>query len=129
MQGGSGGTGLLCRGFGAGAGNTQLEVLVPVLHRLGFETGIELYGLLDAADLAERELMPNPATVTSTSIGSGLAGVFSGFKPKVMAVATEMGIDPRDIFFELGPRQVVAGQGDLIIDVALALYNRKKKCR
>lgn len=114
------------RGFGAGAGNTQIEVLVPVLHRLGFETGIELYGLLDAADIAECELMPTPSTVTSTSIVSGLAGVFSGFKSKVTAVATEMGIDPRDIFFELGRLQVIAGQEDLIIDVALALSKRQK---
>src|SRR5262249_12107770 len=27
------------RGFGAGAGNTQIEVLVPVLERTGFDTG------------------------------------------------------------------------------------------
>ena len=35
------------RGFGAGAGNTQLEVLVPVLERLGYDTGIDFYRLLD----------------------------------------------------------------------------------
>jgi 4-hydroxy 2-oxovalerate aldolase len=29
------------RGFGAGAGNTQLEVLVAVLHKMGYETGID----------------------------------------------------------------------------------------
>jgi 4-hydroxy 2-oxovalerate aldolase len=109
------------RGFGAGAGNTQLEVLVPVLERLGYQTGIDLYRLLDAADLAERDLMPKPPTIDSISIISGLAGVFSGFKNHVLDVSAREGVDPRDVFFELGRRQAVAGQEDLIVDVALAL--------
>ncbi|WP_331734381.1 4-hydroxy-2-oxovalerate aldolase [Streptomyces sp. NBC_00887] len=109
------------RGFGAGAGNTQLEVLVPVLERLGYRTGIDLYGLLDAADIAERELMPAPPTIDSISVVSGLAGVFSGFKTRVLDIAAREGVDPRDVFFELGRRQAVAGQEDLIMDVALAL--------
>jgi len=109
------------RGFGAGAGNTQLEVLVPVLERLGFATGIDLYGLLDAADLAERELMPAPPSIDSVAVVSGLAGVFSGFKNRVLDISAREGVDPRDVFFELGRRQAVAGQEDLIVDVALAL--------
>ena len=35
------------RGFGAGAGNTQLEALVAVLHKMGYQTGIDLYGVGD----------------------------------------------------------------------------------
>ncbi|HST48396.1 4-hydroxy-2-oxovalerate aldolase [Jatrophihabitans sp.] len=112
------------RGFGAGAGNTQLEVLVPVLERYGYSTDVDLYALLDAADLAERELMPKPPTIDSVSIVSGLAGVFSGFKARVFDIANELQVDPRDIFFELGRRQAVAGQEDLIIDVALDLSKR-----
>ncbi|WP_326566371.1 4-hydroxy-2-oxovalerate aldolase [Amycolatopsis rhabdoformis] len=113
------------RGFGAGAGNTQLEVLVPVLERLGFRTGIDLYGLLDAADLARRELMPAPPTVDSISIVSGLAGVFSGFKNPVLDISAREGVDPRDVFFELGRRQAVAGQEDLILEVALAVRDAR----
>ncbi|MFC7534634.1 4-hydroxy-2-oxovalerate aldolase [Actinoplanes sp. GCM10030250] len=109
------------RGFGAGAGNTQLEVLVPVLERLGFRTDIDLYRLLDAADVAERELMPAPPTIDSVSVVSGLAGVFSGFKNRVLDISAREGVDPRDVFFELGRRQAIAGQEDLILDVALAL--------
>lgn len=105
------------RGFGAGAGNTQLEVLVPVLERLGFATGIDLYALLDAADFAERELMPAPPVTNSVSIVSGLAGVFSGFKHQVLEQSARAGVDPRDVFFELGRRQAIAGQEDLIVDV------------
>lgn len=109
------------RGFGAGAGNTQLEVLVPVLERMGWRTGIDVYRLLDAADIAERELMPKPPTIDSVGVVSGLAGVFSGFKNRVLDVSGRQGVDPRDVFFELGRRQAVAGQEDLIVDVAFAL--------
>ena len=114
------------RGFGAGAGNAQLEVVVPVLERAGFATGIDLYALLDAADLAERDLMPAPPVVSSLSIVSGLAGVFSGFKLRVLDVARREGVDPRDVFFELGRRQAVAGQEDLIVEVAAELSRRER---
>jgi 4-hydroxy 2-oxovalerate aldolase len=113
------------RGFGAGAGNTQLEVLVPVLERLGFETGIDLYALLDAAEFAERELMPAPPTTGSLSIVSGLAGVFSGFKHQVLDLSLRAGVDPRDVFFELGRRQAIAGQEDLIVDIVAELSTPK----
>ncbi|KUJ67111.1 4-hydroxy-2-oxovalerate aldolase [Streptomyces albus subsp. albus] len=112
------------RGFGAGAGNTQLEVLVPVLERTGFATGIDLYGLLDAAEFAERSLMPAPPVTGSLSIVSGLAGVFSGFKHQVLDLAGRAGVDPRDVFFELGRRQAIAGQEDLITDVVAELSAR-----
>jgi len=109
------------RSFGAGAGNAQLEVLVAVLERLGFETGIDLYKILETADLAEAKLLKQLPTISSTSIVSGLAGVFSGFLSPVNRVASEFGVDPRDVFFELGRRQVVAGQEDVIIEVAKEL--------
>ncbi|MFE4975093.1 4-hydroxy-2-oxovalerate aldolase [Kitasatospora sp. NPDC056651] len=112
------------RGFGAGAGNTQLEVLAPVLERSGYATGIDLYALLDAADLAERELMPAPPVTASMSIVSGLAGVFSGFKHRVVELSAAAGVDPRDVFFELGRRQAIAGQEDLIVDVVTELSGR-----
>lgn len=114
------------RGFGAGAGNTQLEVLVPVLERAGFKTGINLYGLLDAAEFAAREFVPNPPYPDSFSVVSGLAGVAATFKPHVLAHAIPAGVDPRDVFFELGRRQAVAGQEDMIVDVVAELAARKQ---
>ncbi len=106
------------RGFGAGAGNAQIEVLVAVLHRMGYTTGIDFYKLLDAADIAEKELMTAPPTITSTSVISGLSGVFSGFIKPVDRIAKQLNLDPRDIFMELGRRKIIAGQEDYIMDVA-----------
>ncbi|MDQ0771584.1 4-hydroxy 2-oxovalerate aldolase [Streptomyces aurantiacus] len=112
------------RGFGAGAGNTQLEVLVAVLHRHGLATGIDLRQALRAADLAEAQLMTSQPVIDSVSLASGLAGVFSGFRKPVLATARREGLDPVDLFFALGERQAVAGQEDLITDVARQLKAR-----
>jgi 4-hydroxy 2-oxovalerate aldolase len=109
------------RGFGAGAGNAQLEVLVAVFQQMGFETGIDLYKMLDAADLAEKTMVKSLPYISSTSIVSGMSGVFSGFIKQVNSISAEHGVDARDIFFELGRRNAVAGQESLILEVALDL--------
>jgi 4-hydroxy 2-oxovalerate aldolase len=110
-------------GFGAGAGNGRIEQIVPVLERAGFETGIELYSLLAAVGVARQVLTASAPEADEISIVSGLAGVFSGFKGKVIDAAERHGIDPRDLFFELGRRKAVAGQEDLIEIAAKALAN------
>lgn len=114
------------RGFGAGAGNAQLEVLVAVFQQMGWETGIDLYKMLDAADLAERSLVQSMPYISSTSIVSGMSGVFSGFIKQVNSIGAEHGVDPRDIFFELGRRNAVAGQESLILEVTLQLADKAK---
>ena len=114
------------RGFGAGAGNAQLEVLVAVLEKMGYLTGVDLYKMLDAADLAEEQLLKVIPSIKSISIVSGLAGVFSGFAKHVERISLQYGIDQRDVFFELGRRGVVGGQEDLIIDVAMELVEKQR---
>lgn len=113
------------RGFGAGAGNTQLEVLVAVFDRMGYETGIDLYKILDAAQVAEKEFNPVAPTISPLSIVSGLAGVFSGFAKPVAVAANDYQVDSRDIFFELGRRNAVAGQESLIFEVAAELAAKR----
>jgi 4-hydroxy 2-oxovalerate aldolase len=115
------------RGFGAGSGNGQLEVIVAVLEKMGFSTGIDLYKVLDASDIAERELMKVIPSINSVSVVSGLAGVFSGFAKHVERISKEYKIDSRDVFFELGRRKVVAGQEDLIIEVAIKLAAERRQ--
>lgn len=114
------------RGFGAGAGNAQLEVLCAVLEKMGYQTDIDLYKILDAGEIAEQELLKVTPSIKGISIVSGLAGVFSGFSKHVDRIAKEYNIDPRDIFFELGRRKVVAGQEDIIIEVAIELSRKNE---
>ena len=46
------------RCLGAGAGNTQTEVLVAVIERLGIKTGIDLYKMMDLAEDIVAPLLP-----------------------------------------------------------------------
>jgi len=113
------------KGFGAGAGNAPLEILVAVLHKLGYSTGIDLYGILDAADIAENILVKSTPNIKSISIVSGLAGVFSAFSVHVDRISKEYNVNPRDVFFELGKRKIVAGQEDMIVEVAIDISKGK----
>ena len=114
------------RGFGAGAGNTQLEVLIAVFKKLGIKTNVDLYKILDCGDIAEKFLIKKIPSISSTNIVSGMAGVFSGFIKNVTQLSKEYKVNPRDVFFELGRRKAVAGQEDLIIEV---VKNIKKKSK
>lgn len=112
------------KGFGAGAGNTQLEPLIAVCEKLGHETGVDLYKMLDASDVAGQFIDKQPI-ISPTSVISGISGVFSGFLKRVELIADEFNVDPRDIFVGLGKLKVVAGQEDMIMKVAIELVKAK----
>lgn len=113
----------LC-GLGAGAGNTQLEVLAAVLKREKHNINVDFYRLMDAAEKIVRPMMLRPQIIDSGSLMLGYAGVYSSFLLHVYNAAGKYDLDPRDILVELGKRKMVGGQEDMIIDVA---YHLKKR--
>lgn len=110
-------------GFGGGAGNASIELLAAVFSMKDYQTGVDLYHLLDATDMAE-EIFSVLPKVTSSSIVSGMSGVVSVFSKPVARAAELYAVDPRDIYFELGRRGAIAGQEDLIIEVAQVLAKK-----
>ena len=113
------------RALGAGAGNCQLEVIVAVLVKMGYKIDLNLYTLMDNSENIVSQFTKNPQIITANSLTSGLAGVFSGFAPHAKRAGLSFGVDPRDIIQELGRRKVVAGQEDIIVDVAMNIKQRK----
>jgi 4-hydroxy 2-oxovalerate aldolase len=114
-----------CRGLGAGAGNTQAEVFCAVLQRLGYNTGIDAYALMDLAEDVVEPLMHRPQAIRTDSLMLGYAGVYSSFLLHTRRAAEKFGLSPRDILVELGRRRMVGGQEDMIVDVAYQLKHSR----
>jgi len=114
------------RGLGAGAGNAATELLAAVLDRLGMNPGLDVFGLMDAAEYIVAPIMPFQPFPDRDAITIGYAGVYSTFLLHAKQAGAQYNVDPREILVELGRRQAVAGQEDWIIDVALDLSRRRQ---
>jgi 4-hydroxy-2-oxovalerate/4-hydroxy-2-oxohexanoate aldolase len=112
-------------GLGAGAGNTPLEVFCAVLDRMGVETGIDLYKIMDVAEDLIVPMMDQPIRVDRNALTLGYAGVYSSFLLFAERAEKKYGISARDILVELGRRGTVGGQEDMIEDLALTMAKEK----
>ncbi|USQ76003.1 4-hydroxy-2-oxovalerate aldolase [Ornithinimicrobium cryptoxanthini] len=112
------------RGLGASAGNAQTEVLAAAFERAGWDTGVDLFPLIDTAENIVAPLMKEPQIVDETALVLGYAGVYSTFFHPTKRAAQKYGVSTRDILMELGRRGVIGGQEDMIIDVATELAGR-----
>ncbi|WP_063002595.1 4-hydroxy-2-oxovalerate aldolase [Nocardia mikamii] len=112
------------RGLGASAGNAQTEVLAAAFERAGWDTGVDLFPLIDTAEYVVAPLMKEPQIVDETALVLGYAGVYSTFFHPTKRASKKFDVPARDILLELGRRGVIGGQEDMIIDVASELAGR-----
>jgi 4-hydroxy-2-oxovalerate/4-hydroxy-2-oxohexanoate aldolase len=114
-------------GLGAGAGNTPLEVFCAVGDRMGIETGIDLYKIMDIAEDLITPLMDHIIRIDRDALTLGYAGVYSSFLLFAKRSAAKYGLSSRDILMELGRRGTVGGQEDMIEDLALDMAKAQGK--
>jgi len=112
-------------GLGAGAGNTPLEVFAAVCERMGIETGVDLFKLMDLSENIILPLMDHVIRVDRESLTLGYAGVYSTFLLHAKRAAERFGIPARDILVELGRKKMIAGQEDMIVDTAMTMAKQR----
>jgi len=112
--------GALCA-LGAGAGNSPTEVLAATFDRMGVRTGINVQGVLAAAEEVVRPIIPRLPWMDRSSIVQGYAGVYSSFLLHAQRAAERYGVPAHAILQRVGEAGYVGGQEDMIIDVALQL--------
>lgn len=113
-------------GFGAGAGNTPLEVFAAVCDMYGIETGVNVNALMDAAeDVAVPMMGENLPRINRNALTLGYAGVYSSFLLHAKRAEEKHGVPAREILLELGRRGTVGGQEDMIEDVALEMLRKR----
>lgn len=110
-------------GLGAGAGNSPTEVLAVAFERLGIEHGVDLDGILAAAEDVLKPMVERLPAMDRGSIIQGHRGVYNSFLLHAERAAARYGVPTADILAEVGRRGYVGGQEDMIIDVAVALQS------
>jgi len=112
--------GSLCA-LGAGAGNTPTELLATVFDRLGVPTGLDVDGVLAAAQDVLTPLVPRLPVADRSAIAQGRFGVYSSFLLHAERAAVRYGVPAHAILRRVGEAGYVGGQEDMIIDVAIDL--------
>ena len=113
------------RGFGAGAGNTQLEIIVPLLYKYGYNLNVDFNKVIHESDKVTEYLIKNVSVISPINILTGLNKIFSGFEKPIIKASKLHGIEYSSLIFELGNRKLVAGQEDLISQVAENIKYKK----
>ena len=112
-------------GFGAGAGNTPMEVLAAVCERMGIETGVDLFQLMDVAEDIIVPMMDHLVRIDRESPTLGYAGVYSTFVLPAKRAAERFGVPARDILVELGRLKMIGRQEDMIVDTAMSMAKER----
>ena len=106
------------KGFGAGAGNTQLEVLIAVLEKENYPISSNFKLAVELVKTTESTLTKNCPEIKASNIATGLYGLFSGYVAHVERISKELNIDPFELYRRLASRKLVAGQEDIILEEA-----------
>jgi 4-hydroxy 2-oxovalerate aldolase len=109
------------RRFGAGAGNTPTEAFVGVCDKLGIETGIDFFKIVDAAEDVVLPAMPEECKLDRMALLMGYAGVYSSFLKHAYRQAERYGVSGAEILVQAGKRKLVGGQEDQLADIAINL--------
>jgi len=96
-------------------------VLAAVFERLNIETGVDMHGVMRAAEEIVRPFMTRIPIMDRASIMQGYAGVYSSFLIHAERAAERYGVPAHEILQAVGEAGYVGGQEDMIVDVALRL--------
>ncbi|MEV4678403.1 MULTISPECIES: 4-hydroxy-2-oxovalerate aldolase [Actinomadura] len=118
--------GALCA-LGAGAGNSPTEVLVPTFERLGVPTGVDVQGVMAAADDVVKPFLHRLPFADRGAITQGYAGVYSSFLLHAERAGKRYEVPVHEILQKVGEAGYVGGQEDMIIDVALQLRAERER--
>ncbi|MCD4651647.1 MAG: 4-hydroxy-2-oxovalerate aldolase [Candidatus Cloacimonetes bacterium] len=116
------------KGLGRSAGNAATEMLVALFERLGYNTGIDKYAVMDIAEEHITPLLHNVRN-TPASVTGGYAWFHSSFSKMINRYARKFKIDSRELIVRLTSEDVVNPSEELVRQVAEHLSREKTHIR
>lgn len=113
------------QGMGRSAGNAQTEVLVMVLDKLGYRTGIDPYKAMDMGERIIKPMMREKRGVDDISLVSGIAKFHSSFSEIIYNAARKYRIDPRLLILKVSEVDRVHVTTELAEQTALQIAQEK----
>lgn len=115
------------QGMGRSAGNTQTEVLLLVLDKLGHHLGIDILKTMDIGERLVKPLMRERHGVDSISMVSGFSQFHSSFLSNIYKVAKMYDIDPRELIIEVSEKDKVNVTEKLAMEAARELIRSRPR--
>ena len=112
------------QGMGRSAGNAQTEVLVTVLEKLGYDTGVDAYKAMDIGERIIKPMMKREQGVDDISLVSGIAQFHSSFYRIICEASEKFGVDPRRLIIDVSEIDRVSVTRELAEATALRLREK-----
>lgn len=106
------------QGMGRSAGNAQTEILVMLLQKMGYETGVDPYLTMDIGNNIVKPMMNRIQGVDDISIISGIAQFHSSFSRVVNDAAEKYEVDPRLLIMQVSEKDRVLVTKELAEETA-----------
>jgi len=117
------------QGIGRSAGNAQTEILVYVLEKLGYQTGIDPLLSLDLGERLVKPFVSYNKGVDDIGVISGIAKFHSSFMPLIERKSKEHDIDARLLIQKVSERELISVSEALVEEVANNLKNQGARPR
>lgn len=115
------------QGMGRSAGNAQTEVLVTVLEKLGYSTGVDPYKVMDLGERVIKPMMHREQGVDDMSLVSGIAQFHSSFSKIIYDAARKYQVDPRMLIVEVSETDRVNVSRELAESTAMRIKENMQK--
>jgi 4-hydroxy-2-oxovalerate aldolase len=105
-------------GMGRSSGNAQTEIMLVLLKKLGYETGVDLVKAMDAGERLIEPRMTGGTGVSALEVTMGAAQFHSSFLPRIEKACARYDVDPKVLVTEVSKVDIVNPSEALISSIA-----------
>jgi 4-hydroxy 2-oxovalerate aldolase len=105
-------------GMGRSSGNSQTEVMLVLLKKLGYETGVDLLKTMDIGERMIKPRLSGGTGVPALDVTLGAAQFHSSFLPRIEKACARYGVDPKLLVTEVSKVDIVNPSETLIMSIA-----------